>query len=121
VYAQRAIVIDALAVLRECGLAEGTSGPPNGVEARDEQAQAEAVGQAIAAMNQDMWEGLSHQQRQVLLVAQATVRHYRGRPSFDTPLANSHRLPLEFLGESRRRIRRTASGGVRVIIDSSHR
>lgn len=120
-YAQRAIVIDALAVLRQCGLADGTAGPPHGIEAKDEQAQAEAVGQAIGAMNEDMWGGLSYQQRQVLLVAQATVRHYRGRPSFDAPLANTQRLPLEFLGESRRRIRRTASGGVRVIIDSSHR
>jgi hypothetical protein len=75
-YAHRAIVIDALAVLRTCGLAEGHAGPPKGVESRDEQAQAAAVGQAIEAIGPRKWEELTHAQRQILLVAQATIRHY---------------------------------------------
>lgn len=41
-----------------------------------EEAQAEAVGQAIAGLSSEAWDGLTHQQRQILLVAQATVRHY---------------------------------------------
>ncbi|KHL00345.1 hypothetical protein [Sinomonas humi] len=75
-YAHRAIVIDALAVLRNCGLAEGHAGPPRGVESRDEQAQAEAVGQAIDAIERQRWDEFTHAQRQILLVAQATIRHY---------------------------------------------
>lgn len=75
-YPQRAIVVDALAVLRTCGLADGHAGPPRGIEARDEGALIEAVGHAIAAMDTEQWERLNHQQRQVLLVAQATIRHY---------------------------------------------
>jgi hypothetical protein len=120
VYAERAIVIDALRVLRACGLTDGSGGPPTGIEARDEEAQAEVVGQAIAAMSPAAWDELSHQQRQVLLIAQATVRHYRGRSGNDGR-GGSRQLPLGYLGESRRRIRTTASGGVRVIIDSVHR
>ncbi|WP_138442754.1 hypothetical protein [Sinomonas susongensis] len=75
-YAHRAIVVDALTVLRKCGLAEGQAGPPRGVESRDEQAQAEAVGQAIEAIGPQKWNELSHPERQILLVAQTTIRHY---------------------------------------------
>lgn len=75
-YAHRAIVVDALTVLRRCGLAEGHAGPPRGVESRDEQAQAEAVGHAIEAIGPRTWDELTYPQRQILLVAQATIRHY---------------------------------------------
>jgi hypothetical protein len=100
VYAQRAIVVDALAVLRDCGLAEGTIGSPGSVEAKDEEAQVEAVGKAIAAIGPDKWEQLSHQQRQILLVAQATVKHYPGPGGFDVSWQGASRSS-GFPGEAR--------------------
>lgn len=75
-YAHRAIVVDAIRVLRARGLLTGHPGVQNGFASTTEQAQADAVGEAIAALSAQAWDELSHQQRQILLIAQATVRHY---------------------------------------------
>ncbi|WP_138443603.1 hypothetical protein [Sinomonas susongensis] len=75
-YAHRAIVLDAINVLKAQGFLAGHSHMHNGFASTSEHAQADAVGEAISALSGQTWNELSYQQRQILLVAQATVRHY---------------------------------------------
>ncbi|MDQ4504547.1 hypothetical protein [Sinomonas sp. ASV322] len=77
---QAAILADAIKVLRDRGLIADSDPQSKRDEARRESQLVQAVGDAIESLAPETWGALTHQQRQILLIAQATVRHHPSAP-----------------------------------------
>ncbi|MEA5455671.1 hypothetical protein SPF06_13135 [Sinomonas sp. JGH33] len=78
--AQAEILADAMRVLRDRGLiADGDPLSKRDQPQREWQIVQE-VSDVIESLPPEAWDALTHQQRQILLIARATVRHHPGAP-----------------------------------------